>query len=181
MTGRRTFALIALVGAAACSDTQLPDPAFANDVDTLTLGSATALPVHLASAYSISDDRVVRTDQSSAFDFVYLQTNGRRLLVPLDALGLGTRSANPGLQSSTISFDALVNPPNDGYITTDSLAVAVGDVLVARSRIACFLGVPQYAKLQILGFDDAAGTMTFRVVANVNCGYRSLALGLPTE
>lgn len=181
MTGCRTLAVVALATLAACSDAQLPDAAFSNDIDTLTIGSATAPPVHRPAGYSIVDDRLVRTDQSSAFDFVYLATGGRRLLVPLDALGLGTRTANPGVQLSPLAFDALVDPPNDGYLTTDSLAVSAGDVVVARSRIACFLGVPQYAKLQVLGFDDAAGTMTFRVVANVNCGYRSLALGLPTE
>ena len=181
MTGRRTLAFAALAAVTGCSDLNLPDPAFANAVDTVTLGSATSPPVHLASAYSIPDNRVVRTDQSSAFDFVYLRAGGRRLLVPLAALGLGARSANPGLQQSTVGFDALVDPPNDGYVTSDSLAVAVGDVVVARSRVVCFLGVPQYAKLEVLGFDDAAGTMRFRVVANVNCGYRSLALGLPDE
>jgi hypothetical protein len=73
----------------------------------------------------------------------------------------------------------MVDPPNDGYITSDSLEVAVGDVLVARSRVACYLGVPQYAKLQVKSINAAAGTLTFDAVANVNCGYRSLALGLP--
>lgn len=181
MPGRRTLAIAAFVALAACSDTQLPDAVFVNTVDTLTVGSLAGLPVHVPAAYSIPDDRVVRTDQSSAFDFAYLARGGQRLLVPLAAVGLGARTSNPGVQASGLGFDALVTPPNDGYLTDDSLAVNVGDVIVARSRIACFLGVPQYAKLQVLSFDDAAGTMTFRVVANVNCGYRSLALGLPED
>lgn len=181
MTRSRPLALLALAVVAACGDTQLPDAVFVNSVDTITLGSLTAGPVHVPAAYSIPDDRVVRTDQSSAFDFAYLREDGRRLLVPLAALGLGSRSSNPGLLQSGAAFDALVEPPNDGYRTEDSLAVDVGDVVVARSRIACFLGVPQYAKLQVLSFDDAAATVTLRVVANVNCGYRSLALGIPEE
>jgi hypothetical protein len=163
----------------ACADDDLPEPTFENAVTSFTLGSLHATPVVLPSAFSIPDNRLVRTDQSPSFDFVYLRAGDRDLLVPLDALGLGSRTSNPGLQLSTLSFDLLVDPPSDGYVTTDSLEVSVGDVIVARSRVACYLGVPQYAKLQVTAIDPGAGTLTFDAVANVNCGYRSLALGLP--
>ncbi len=178
---RRWCLALAASAAAACSGTQLPNAVYENTVDTLTLGSVTGLPVSTPAAYSVADDRVVRTDQSSAFDFAYLLQGDRHLLLPLDALGLGSRSSNPGLQHSGIAFDALIDPPSDGYTTSDSVEVAVGDVVVARSRLACYLGVPEYAKLQVISFDDQAGTMTFQVLANVNCGYRLLVLGIPTK
>ncbi len=178
---RRWCLVLAAFAAAACGDTQLPDAVYENTVDTLTLGSLTGLPVSTPAAYSVADDRVVRTDQSSAFDLAYLYLDGRHLLLPLDALGLGARTSNPGLQHSAVAFDALLDPPSDGYVTTDSVEVAVGDVLVARSRLACYLGVPEYAKLQVLSFDDQAGTFTFRVLADINCGYRSLVLGIPKK
>jgi hypothetical protein len=179
MTSRRTLLAIAVVLLAACADDDLPEPNFQNAVETFTLGSLTSTPVTLPSAYSIPDNQVVRTDQSAGFDFAYVRVEGRDLLVPLDALGLGGRTSNPGLQKITQSFDLMVDPPTDGYVTSDSIAVAVGDVIVARSRVACYLGVPQYAKLQVKSINSAAGTLTFDAVANVNCGYRSLALGLP--
>ena len=179
MKCRRTALAAALLVLSACADDNLPDAVFQNAVTTFTLGSLTATPVVVPSAYSIPDNRVVRTDQSASFDFVYVQDADRNLLVPLDALGLGGRTSNPGLQRTSLSFDALVDPPSDGYLTTDSLEVSVGDVIVARSRLACSLGVPQYAKLQVTSIDATAGTLTFDAVANVNCGYRSLALGLP--
>jgi hypothetical protein len=41
------------------------------------------------------------------------------------------------------------------------------------------VGVPKYAKIEILEFNDALGIMTFRVLVNDNCGFRSLEPGLP--
>lgn len=162
-----------------CAADRLGEAFFENTVDTLTISSIEGTPISAASAYSVSEDRLVRTDLSSNFDFVYFFDGGRHLLLPLDVVGLGARSSNPGLQATTAAFDAIVNPPSGGYITDDSVAVAVGQVLVARSRIACALSVPQYGKLEILGFDDQARTMTFRVAANTNCGFRELGPGFP--
>lgn len=177
----RRLSLLAVVAFAlvACADDDLPDAIYDNTVETFTIGSLLDTPVAVPSAFSIPENRVVRTDQSPGFDFAYVQVGSRHLLVPLDALGLGSRTTNPGLLHSGLSFDLLVDPPSDGYITTDSVAIAVGDVVVARSRVACYLGVPQYAKLLVKAIDDVAKTVTFDAVANINCGYRSLALGLP--
>jgi hypothetical protein len=181
MTISRALLAGTLLGVAACSDLNLPDAIFPNVVDTLVLSSITDTPVHEPSAYSIPDSRRVRTDLTASFDFAYLRDGSRHLIVPLDGFNLGGRSTNPGLLPSGSAFDLIVDPPANGYNTTDSVAVAVGDVLVARSRVTCFLGVPQYAKLEVLAFDAAARTMTFRIVSNTNCGYRSLALGIPQE
>jgi hypothetical protein len=178
MSHPRALLVLALL-LTACGDNRLGDAFFENTVDTLTIASLEGTPVSAPSAYSIPDDRLVRPDLTTGFDFVYLDSGGRRLLIPLDALGLGGRSSNPGLQPSSTAFDALVDPPTSGYVTDDSVAVAVGDVLVARSRIACVLSVPQYAKLEVLSIDQVARTMTFRVVANTNCGYRQLGPGIP--
>lgn len=180
MTICRSLLAVAVVVLSACASDELSEPSYENAISTFTLGSLNSTPVVMPSAFSVSDNRVVRTDQSSSFDFAYLHLDGRHLLVPLDAIGLGSRNANPGLQLATQSFDLVVDPPSDGYLTTDSLEVHVGDVIVARSRIACTsLGVPQYAKLLITGISSGESALTFDAVANVNCGYRSLALGLP--
>ncbi|HET9133182.1 MAG TPA: hypothetical protein VFN90_02680 [Gemmatimonadales bacterium] len=177
---RLSFACLA-IALAACDDNILPPAAFENQVDTVTLASLVGTPVGAPSAFSIPDGQPVRTDISAAFDFAYLATDGRRLVLPIDATGLRSGGTSAGVQKSTQAFEAIGNPPTQGYLTTDSIGVAVGDVLIGRSRVACFLGVPQYARLRVLSFDDAARTMTFEVVANINCGYRSLALGLPEE
>ena len=59
------------------------------------------------------------------------------------------------------------------------MPIAVGERYVVRSRVTCNVGVPKYAKLEILEFDDALGIVTFRVLTNDNCGFRSLEPGLP--
>ncbi len=177
----RTALLFLSTLTVACGDNRLGDAFFENTADTLTISSIEGTPVSASSAYSVSEDRLVRTDLTTNFDFVYFFDGGRHLLLPLDVVGLGGRSSNPGLQLSTAAFDAIVNPPSGGYITDDSVAVSVGSIIVARSRIACSLSVPQYGKMEILGFDDLARTMTFRVVANTNCGFRELGPGFPAR
>lgn len=179
----RSLLVAAGIAAAACSDTQLELAQIDNIVDTVTLGALTGTSIATPSAYSIPDARAVRTDQTASFDFAYnVDAGGRRVLLPLDALGLGaTMGGNPGLLRSTETFSGLTNPPTNGYLTKDTIVVAVGDVIVARSRIACYLGVPEYAKLEILSFDDAERSVSFQVLANVNCGYRSLKIGIPTS
>ncbi|MEO5800348.1 MAG: hypothetical protein ABIZ70_06965 [Gemmatimonadales bacterium] len=177
--------LVVAVGlaAAACANTDLQPAQIDNIVDTITLGALVGTPISTPSAFSIPDARAVRTDQTASFDFAYnVDATGRRVLLPLDALGLGAvNGANPGLLRSTSTFVALATPPTNGYLTKDTIVVAVGDVIVARSRIACFLGVPEYAKLEILSFDDTKRTVQFQVLANVNCGYRNLEVGIPTN
>ena len=177
------FLLVVATMAAACSGTQLPPAQLSNAVDTVTLGALDGSDLRLPAAYSVTEGLAVRTDQSSNFDFIYnIDATGDHVLLPLEVVGLGSSSsADPGLQKVSAAFATLVTAPTDGYVSNDTLAIAVGDVIVARSRIACSLGVPQYAKLQILDFNDAQRTMRMQVLANINCGYRSLATGVPTS
>jgi len=81
--------------------------------------------------------------------------------------------------SRTESFEAITTPPSGGYMTEAAVPIAAGQRYVVRSRITCNLGVPKYAKLEILGFDESLRIVTFRVLANDNCGFRSLEPGLP--
>jgi hypothetical protein len=180
MTNDRLLLAVVLVGVAACSDNNLPNALFANQVDTIVIGSIIGTPLNTPSGFSVLEDRLVRTDQSAGFDFAFLDDGVTRALLPLDVFGLGGRSSNPGVIRSTSSFEALLDPPTDGYLTTDTVAVAVGDVFVVRSRL-CFLSVPQYGKLEVLELNTVDRLMTFKVMSNVNCGYRSLAPGVPTE
>lgn len=172
--------IVALLALAACGD-ELPLAVFENTVESHVLGDLNSTPLSVPSAFSIPALGTVRTDQSSAFDFAYLRTGGRHMLVPLEGLGIVWRNPDPGLLKSGLTFEAVVDPPSNGYVTSDSLEVTVGDVVIARSRIVCSLGVANYAKLLVTAIDDAAGTLSFDVVANLNCGYRSLALGLPSS
>jgi hypothetical protein len=177
------FLLAIAILAAACGGVQLSPAQLSNAVDTVTLGALNGSELRWPAAYSVAEGLAVRTDQSSNFDFIYnIDAAGHHVLLPLEVVGLGSSSsADPGLQKVTTAFESLVTAPTDGYISNDTLTIALGDVIVARSRIACSLGVPQYAKLQVLSFDDVQRTMKIQVLANTNCGYRSLATGVPTS
>lgn len=171
----------ALLFTVACGN-QLFPASFANVEEDVILGSLTSTPLSIPSGYSIPDGRTVRTEISSAFDFAYvINGEGRHFLVPLDALGLGSSNFNPGLLRSGIAFESIMEAPVNGYSTSDSTAIAVGDVLIGRSRIVCSLGVPQYVKLEVMELNAELQTVRLRAMPNVNCGFRALVPGIPTS
>ena len=177
--------LASLALAAGCSDSGLGTPAIENRVDTLLIGALVGTPINVPSAYGINPGfaGTLRTDQTSAFDFAYnILPDGRRVLLPRAALGLSSGTAEPGLQASEDGFDDIEEAPLNGYLTLDTLQVAVGQRYIVRSRVVCTsIGVPLYGKIEILAFDDTDRRITFRALANTNCGFRRLRPGLPED
>src|SRR3954471_5509303 len=168
---------LVLVGLVACSDSSgLPDPTVPNTEIVQNLYALTGTPVNTPSAYSISGNRRVRTDTTTNFDFAYnIERDGRRVFIPQAALGIDTsNSVKPGLQRRNDSFDAIKVAPSNGYITDEVVPIAVGERYALRGRVSCSIGVPKYAKMEIVSFDDAAGIVTFRILSNDNCGFRGL-------
>jgi hypothetical protein len=114
-----------------------------------------------------------------------VDATSQHVFLTLEVLGLSnTSGSGPGLQHTSRTFDEITRAPSDGWTTDDTVSVAVGDVLYARSRIVCSsLGVPLYGKLEVLSIDDTPGvrTVTFQALSNTNCGYRSLEPGIPSE
>ncbi len=180
-------ALAAFVALAACSDpNQIANASLTNEVDTVTLYSLSHGTISQPSAYSIASRNGVRTWEAGInFEFVYdVDSTGASVLVPIELLGLLPNGAlKPGLKrpDATATFDALTKAPLNGYTTETVVPVAVGDLFYIRSTVSTcsILSVPLYAKVEILSFDTAAKTMVMRVLANQNCGYRGLKLGIP--
>jgi hypothetical protein len=184
----RSLSLIFFLGLAgvACSDANdLPDATLENFERTDTLWALLGTPVSAPSGYSVpavAGSRRVRTDLSVDFDFAYnVGTDGERVFLPRAALGIDTaNTVNPGFVLRNESFESITMPPSGGYVTDRAVPLAVGQRYVVRSRVTCTgLGVPTYAKMEILEFDDLARIVTFRILANDNCGFRSLEPGLP--
>jgi hypothetical protein len=181
-TIRRLLPLLALSAAAACSDSNnLPDPTEENFVDTVTVGSLTDTPITTASGFSVTGG-AIRTDLDPGFDFAYdIQgdpATGTSVLLPRAALGIesGT-SAEPGLMRRDEAFDDIEAAPSNGYVTDEAVPIALGERYIVRSRITCSIGVPVYAKVEIIGLED--NSVILKVLANENCGYRGLEPGLP--
>ena len=62
-------------------------------------------------------------------------------------------------------------------LAEEAVPIALGEVYIVRSRITCNIGVPRYAKVEIIGLE--ANSLTLKVLANNNCGYRGLEPGFP--
>ncbi len=182
-------AFLLLLGATAwagCGDPLSLLPATReNTVDTTSLFATSLTPVVAPSGFQISSIMAVRLDQVNTFDFLYdVNRAGDHYFLPLAALiNTGKTTGNAGFKLATTRFDSITIAPQSDYVSNDTIFFRLGDVFYARTQVesSCTLGIPYYAKLQILAIDDSAHKVTFRILANINCGYRSLAVGLPTK
>ena len=174
----RLLLVAAASGVVACNDDDLPDPDDANVVDTVAVYALTGTPVTAPSGYAV-EQGAVRTDVTTGFDFAYnIETDGTPVFVPKAALGLpSATTADPGLQRRDEPFNDIVVARSNGYVTDEAVPVQIGERYVVRSRVVCSAGVPFYAKLEILGFEDR--TVVLQVLANTNCGYKGLEPGFP--
>jgi hypothetical protein len=183
----RALLLLALMvfAAAACSNPNaIAAATLTNELDTDTLYSLMTGPLTRPSAYSLNVRNAVRIyDVGTAFEFAFsMDSTGKAVFLPLDVLGLaGTGAVKPGLLPATLTFDAMTEAPLNGYITSDTIPIAEGDRFFLRTAIntCASLGVPLYGKLQVLDIDTVTTSVTLQVVANQNCGYRGLGLGIP--
>ena len=172
----------ALVAAAACGDNSLglPRARFNNVVDTISLWALDGTPINTPSAYSISSREVVRTDQTTGFDFAFnITAAGQAVLLPTGALGLGKAS---GIVLQSVPFDSIIEAPSTGYQDSTAVAVDSGTVAVVRSRptTTCVIGtVYYYAKLQVVRIDTIARRIDYNILVDLNCGYRGLQPGIP--
>lgn len=178
---------LALFAAAstACGDVNYLSPAYsATYEDTVTLWAATGTDVTLPSAFDLISVVSVRTDRSTVFDFLFdLRTDSAgdtvAVLVPRGALGL---SDDAGLQVAAARYDALLLAPTGGYEFHGEVPVDTGTALFARSRLqTCNYGLSYgiYAKMQPLVISRRERWMRIKIRLDPNCGYRSLAEGIP--
>ena len=179
---RSLFLVVLLLAATACSDSTGLAPASLTNVErTEILYALIGTPVSTPSGYALEGSRRVRTDLSVDFDFAFnVESDGSHVLVPRAALGIDpTAAVNPGLLARNETFEAIKVAPSNGYVTDRAIPIVAGERYVVRSRITCTIGVPKYAKLEVLAFDDVAKTVSFRVITDDNCGFKGLEPGLP--
>ncbi len=176
-------ATLAVAALAGCGDDfQLPPATFPNVVQSAVLFALDGTPIGLPSAFHIERRLAVRTDQTPIFDFVYnVDSLGRSVLLTTAAVQLGLGS---GIQISGAAFDSIEVAPVGGFVDSLPVAVDVGTVAVIRSRpVQCDFGaaLPYYAKLEVTAIDTAARRLDFKILTNINCGYRGLEPGFPTR
>lgn len=194
---RRRFlpALVALVGlTAACSDPVQPGvlgPVVENTVDLFSLngsppGSPNALAL-LANATTVGVlPGVSRVGDGFNFDLVVDFTPAGPVLIPVKLVGsvLGGQR-DVGLRKMDVPFDELTEGPNDGYVFSSTLPIAVGDVFAVVAIQAPFcqqqfsISQDLYAKLEVEAINTVARTARLHVVVDPNCGSRRLVVQPP--
>lgn len=129
------------------------------------------------SAFDLLIETPVRPDLTGAWDFLYRIESGQPQLVPFNALA--DSASDAGLQPVTDSFEGVRTAPSSGYVQEEPVAIAEGDVLVARSRRDPnqFFTCRRFAKIEILDIDAAGARVTFRYLVNPNCDDRVLVPG----
>ena len=174
------LAVAVLAASAACSTAFTLPPATLGTVqDTVTLWALTGTDLSYPSAYDLVLGTIARTDRTSVFDFaVDISADNLKdtsaVLLPRGALGL---YVDGGLQVTQQAFDSVTFAPTSGYQDTLAVVVKAGAVVLAASRSqTCNFGLvkPLYGKLHVTNVDPVARSITFAIVADRNCGYRSL-------
>ena len=179
-TGLAALCALAVAAAiAACDNPFALPPATDIPTDTTyTLFSMTGAAVPEPSAYDMVARQVVRTDRTYIFDFALDMPDSLGdtipVLIPPGGLGLGR---DGGLQISKTPFDSLNYAPDGGYDQVNGQRLALGTVVLAASRTqSCNYSIahPLYAKLHVIAIDTTARSVTFHMLLDGNCGYRSL-------
>lgn len=182
------------VGLVGCNDPFAILPATReNTVDTLELFAVNGTGLNRPSGYTLTTKSTLRLGidpppvlNAPPFDFMYRidQAAGPQF-APFGAVSNPTpnqtQSGRPGLQTTTAAFDDIKEALQTGYTVDQPINLNPGLVMYARSSLPnnCFLGIPYYAKIEILSFADSTRSVKFRILADNNCGYRGLEPGIP--
>lgn len=192
---RRGAALLALAltaPLAACGDPFEVTASFDTAETTVTIYAFNGTPVALPTGILLSPlPQAVRPGPEYLFDLGFdFAADGGVVLLPVDAIaapGVFNGSRLTGIRPVTDQgYDAITRAPVGGYTVGDPVAVAVGDVgvLQAVNHPTClgsFIGTTVYAKYRVEAIDPVARTLTLRIRANPNCGFRGLEVGEPTR
>lgn len=136
-------------------------------------------PLQTSSAFDVLGRRAVRVDQTSGWDFLFFVTEeGSPELRPFETVTGALQES--GVQKVDVTFEGLTLAPEDGYIRSEPIPIAEGDVLaVVSRRDPAFGGIRcrRYAKIEVLAIDGAAGILAFQHLVNPNCEVRGLVPG----
>jgi hypothetical protein len=177
--------LLAGCGNANPFQAQLPTAA-----DTFTLFALTGTPPAYPSGLNTYSRLPTRVDGSASFDLAFdIDTAGNVVVYPVKLIVSsisGDRTI--GLKRVAGTFDAITSAPTGTYQGDSAVVLTVGEnVVVEANRGAsgdvCYLNLSPniYSKIQISSVDLATRTIVIQSVVDPNCGFRSLAAGIPAK
>lgn len=169
---------------AACDDaTGIGEAVIVTDTVTIGAPSVTADTVPsaldvLAQGLTIGGTRFPeRPADADAWDVTLRLRNGELLLLPRGAAGVDSRRAAITDPITGVTFEGVEEaPPSSRFFTDRGVVLGQGNVYVVRSRSysagagTCW----QYAKVQPLELDPAAGTARLQVATSSGCADQRL-------
>jgi hypothetical protein len=176
------LALTCLVAAlAGCGDPVRIRAQFETVADTVTVFALTGTPIIAPVALSTARHEAVRIETTRDFDIVFdIDDAGRAVLYPVQLVGGSPGST--GIQTTTQSFDAILEAPRDGYVRDTPTVLEEGDVVLVEAEPGFCRGTIRptiYSKLLIDEIDQATRAIRVHMVVDPNCGFRSLEEGVP--
>jgi hypothetical protein len=154
--------------------------------DTLSLWALSGTPPMYPSGVSITSRQVVPVNAAALFD-VALDINaaGVPVVYPPKLIVSGSRPV--GIQLASGPFDGVKEAPSSGFETDSALVLTPGQTVVVQSphnisgEVCEFAISPNlYAKITVDSVNLASRILYLRMGLDPNCGFRSLADGIPT-
>jgi hypothetical protein len=195
--GAAVLVVVGVVTAAACSGGNDPfalRASFETSLDTLVVYPLSGTELLLPSGVDLFSGAAVRPGLRGGaypnFDFaVDRNAQGQVVLYPAQRVAVAPAgSPRVGFSLQTVAFDALVTAPRDGYRFDSTQVVTIGQTVAIESQGVSTQGLvcgssnsPMRAKLVVDSVARTTGAIHLRVRTNPNCGFRSLAPGLPKD
>ena len=173
--GRLAALLLLVAVVAGCSDpfepflTPVPGP------EEVVLHDFRTGSLLDAAAFDLFNRTAVRTDQSTAWDFVFAMDPDLGPTLQARESVIGQESA-AGIQNSSSEFDFLILAPADDYTQSEPVLISVGSVLVVRSRQSASVRARcrVFGKLEILLIEGSPAAATIKYVVNPNCEQQNI-------
>ncbi len=192
MLRRLSAAAAAAIFLAACKDNTGIQANLPVTTDTLVAYALTGTPASLPSGLAVTYRSTVRVDATGSFDVAFdLDSQGHIIVSPARAIVNQLSGTVPlvGIQTSTLSFDAITSAPGGYYRPDTAVVVSPGQafvLLVTRatpSQTCQITPSPHvYAKVVIDSVQAATTRAIYlRTTVDPNCGYKSFAPGFPTQ
>jgi hypothetical protein len=177
--------LLAAATASACSDPFAVKPQFENADQPYFVHALSGSALPFATGLVLSAKTVTRVDGSFAFDIAFdINAQGDVVLLPVRTVGQGASgSRQVGILKPGGAYANILEAPKTGYVYDSVTVVRKNEPAVIQAQEpTCSLSLSPYlyARIVVDSVDLPNRAIYGHTTINTNCGFRSLALGLPT-
>lgn len=181
-------ASLSALALAACGDTNPFGATLPTVADAYTLFALTGTPPAYPSGLNTAARAATRVDGNANFDVAFdIDADGNAVVYPVKLVVSSIRGDRPvGLRKVDAPFDSVTSAPTGTYPTDSAVVAGRGQVVVVEANRAstgdiCAFNISPniYTKILIDSVDVASRTISIQTVMDPNCGFRSLAAGVP--